>query len=270
MGSTKMIYLGSKLDKISDNLNILLNRYDIDFDIIFSQISNIYFNRDKFQLSPYPCIISELQRSPNFYIKYKIDNLKFPILLGNINKYKIYNRVEKIYFHLDLDTVLILNEDNDFYYIYDSDIAPYIKLSKNLLLDNLSQNIIIGVKDDNIALNNNLHVFEKNIKNIYSIDNVGSSAYLEISDSVSNILSKNKLSLYFSVKNIVLLMYKMVHLSKEFDKNIVNFLQIEIEFLNKIIYDIAYKQNIKILKEYFISLYKNRKELEEYAKKYSS
>ena len=135
MDSRKIMYWGSRLDRISDNLNMLFNNYNIDFDLILKRVSNIYFQEDSFQILPYPSLLDELQKFNNLKITItqKMDNLTFPCLIGDINKKNIWGRIEKIYFKQEIDFILFLEEKNDRYLLYDADIAPYLLISKEKL-----------------------------------------------------------------------------------------------------------------------------------------
>jgi len=266
-----MIYFGNQLDKISNNLNMLLNSDNIDFDILFNQISNIYFDKKSFQIMPYPTILTKIKNSKYFCVSNNLKNIEFPFLLGDIDKRRLYNRVEKFYYKLKTDFVLIFKEDKNYYYIYDSDIAPYIKISKKMITDNLSNIVVIKSNNKKIYFDKEI-LFYQNMKNIYLDTLIGSNAYLEIINILENqkLLSKNELSLYYSLRELTVLFYKLAQLSSEFDKNIFYFLQNELNLFDNIINSISYRENQKILIQYFTNLYKNRKELEEYAKKYST
>jgi len=263
-----MIYFGSKVNKISDNLSMLINSYDIDFDIYFNQVSNIYFDKNSFTIKPYPSIFEQLKESQYFNITYNLKNITYPCLIANIDKRKIFNRVEKLYFQTELDTILILGEDDEYYYIFDADIAPYLKISKKLIINNIENIIIITSTNSKISYDKN-QLFKNNINNIYSKDYIGSNAYLEITNIIKNlkISSKNEISIYYSIKDLSILTYKMINLAKNYtDKNLIMFLQKELEIFGKIINNISHREGNDILYHFFYDLYLNRKELEEYDK----
>ncbi len=268
MGSSKMIYFGSKINKISDSLNMLLNSYDIDFDIYFNQISNIYFDKNSFTLKPYPFITQQLKESQNFSITHNLKNIKYPCLIGNVDKKKIYNRVEKLYFQIELDTILLLDEDNKNYYIFDADIAPYLKISKSLIIDNIDNTTIITSTNSKISYDK-YQLFKSNINNIFAKKSIGSNAYLDIANIInkSNLSSKNEISIYYSIKKLSILTYKMIDLSKSYvDKKFIEILQKELEIFSKVINSISYRQKSSKLYNLFYTLFLNRKELEEYVK----
>lgn len=262
-----MIYFGNQLNKISNNLNMLLNENNIDFDILFNQISNICFDENNFQITPFPSIITQLKNSKYFEILNSLEKIQFPILLGNIDKKNIYNRIEKYYYKIELDLVLIFKEDEKFYYIYDSDVAPYLKLSKDLIQNNLLNTIIIKPINTPISFNKEKSI-KNNIKNIYSDNLIGSNAYFELFNVLKNkeLSSKQNLSLYYSIRELTILIYKMSVLLKK-DKNFYSLFSKELAILGMIINHLTYREQTK-LSELFLNLYNNRKEIEKYASEY--
>jgi hypothetical protein len=252
-----MIYFGSKLDKFNDYLNMLTNNYDIDFDLFLYRGSNIYFNDENCQIISYPNIKDLVKQIKFLNIKNNIDK-DYPYLLGDINKKKLFNRVEQNYYQNDFDFVLVLNEDKDNFYIYDSDISPYIKLSKKRVFSLIDSKIIIKYNKKTILFDTN-QIYQNIINNIFSQNNIGSNLYSKIVDKKFTI--KEEISLYFSVKDLTIFIYKLIIFLKNIDLDLSNFYKNELNLLNFIIKSIA-KRNFD--KKIFIKLYKNRLEMERY------
>jgi hypothetical protein len=252
-----MIYIGSKLDKFNDYLNMLTNNYDIDFDLFLYRGSNIYFNDENCQIISYPNIKDLISKMEFLNIKNSIDK-EFPYLLGDINKKKLFNRVEQNYYRNDFDFVLVLNEDKENFYIYDSDIAPYIKLSKKRLFNLIESKTIIKYNKKIILFDRN-QIYQDIIKNIYSQNNIGSNIYLKLSKRQFSI--KEEISLYFSLKNLTIYIYKLIVFLKKIDLKLSNFYKNELNLLNIMIKSLAKRNFDKII---FSKLYKNRLEMERY------
>jgi hypothetical protein len=257
MDFKKMTYIGSKLDKFNEYLNMLTNNYKIDFDLFLYRGSNICFNDENCQIISYPNIKDLVRQIKFLNIKNSLDK-EFPYLLGDINKKKLFNRVEQNYYQNDFDFVLVLNEDKDNFYIYDSDVAPYIKLSKKRVFNLIDSKIIIKYDRKRILFDTN-QIYQDIIKNIFSQNNIGSNVYLKLSKRKFTI--KEEISLYFSLKNLTIYIYKLIVFLEKIDLKLSNFYKNELNLLNFIIKSLA-KRNFD--KKIFIKLYKNRLEMERY------
>lgn len=264
-----MNYWGSQLDRISNNLNMLFNNYDIDFDLILQRISNISFQENTFQIVPYPLFLDELERFYNVKVRIidKIDKINFPCLIGDINKKNIWGRIEKNYFKQEIDFILFLEKKANNYLIYDSDISPYLLISKERLEKNISKKkIIIEVKDYNIKyLEEDIYI--KNIKNIKRDILVGSNAYYNVANIVKNksLTSKNELSLYYSIRDLSVLTYKMLKLSQKFrETRFISLLEYELELFSNLLNSLSKREEKNIIYYELLALGNNRVEMEDY------
>ena len=267
MDSGKIIYWGSRLDRISDNLNMLFNNYNIDFDLILKRVSNISFHEDTFQILPYPSLLDELQKINNLKITItqKMDNLTFPCLVGNINKKNIFGRIEKVYFKQEIDFILFLEEKNDRYLVYDSDIAPYLLISKEKLKRNISdEKIIIEVTNYNINYSEK-EIYINNVKNLKHGELIGSNAYFKIANIVKNkkITSKNETSLYYSIRNLSILTYKMLKLAQNFtDNRYIYLLGNELELFDRLLNFLSKREKKSVIYNELFALANNRVKME--------
>ena len=264
-----MNYWGSQLDKISNNLNMLFNNYNIDFDLIFQRISNIYFQENTFQIVPYPLFLDELERFDNVTIRItdNIDDIDFPCLIGDINKKNIWGRIEKIYFKQEIDFVLFLEKKANNYLIHDSDISPYLLISKERLEKNISKKkIIIEVKDYNIKYIEK-DIYIKNIENIKKGILVGSNAYYGIANILNNknLTSQNEVSLYYSIRDLSILTYKMLRLSQKFrETQLISLLECELELFSNLLNSLSKRKEKHIIYYELLALGNNRVEMEDY------
>ncbi len=262
-----MNYFGSKLDKTNDNLNMLFNNHYIDFDLMLKRVSNIYFQEDKFQLLPFPPLLNELKKIKNLKISMikEINNLSFPCLVGDIDKKYIWNRIEKIYFKQEIDFLLVLKEDSEKYFIYDCDISPYLVISKKRLQKNISDSKII-VEVTNFTINySKEQAYLDNTQNFKKGNLIGSNAYFKIANIVNSreVSSKNELSLYFSIRDLSILTYKMLELSNYFsNKKLSGLLRIEMEIFNKLIDALSKRAKQPVIYQNLLALANNRIEME--------
>jgi hypothetical protein len=257
MDFKKMIYIGSKLDKFNDYLNMLTDNYEIDFDLFLYRGSNIYFNDKNCQIMSYPNIKDLITKMEFLNIEDDFDE-NYPYLLGDINKKKLFNRVEKNYYKNELDFILVLDEDKENFYVYDSDISPYIKLSKKKVFSLIDNKIIIKYNKKTILFDTN-QIYQKKINNIFSQNNIGSDVYLKLSKRKFTI--KEEIYLYFSLKNLTIFIYKLIIFLEKIDLKLSNFYKNELILLNIMIKSLA-KRNFN--KQLFIKLYKNTLKMEKY------
>ena len=104
-----------------------------------------------------------------------------------------------------------------------------------------------------------------NIKNLKQGEFIGSNAYFKIADIVKNekITSKNEISLYYSIRDLSILTYKMLKLAQKFtDNRFIYLLESELKLFDRLLNSLTKRDKKSMISNELFALANNRLKME--------